>query len=103
MTCSLDRHPVGPDWPIIWTRPLDSLELSWLHGGRQMQSWRLCGLRLHEFGTWCWAAPMGCLLWQHLCPWQRGCSKAGLMLQLLTGSVGGPILRLLPPCRISQS
>jgi hypothetical protein len=23
-----------------------------------MQSWRLCGLRLHEFETWCWAVPM---------------------------------------------
>jgi hypothetical protein len=64
---------------------------------RQMQSWRLCGLRLREFETWCWAAPMGHLLWQ----WS--CSKARSMLQLLTGSVGGLVLHWLPPCHISWS
>jgi hypothetical protein len=30
-TCSLGHHPVWPDWPIIWTRPPDSLGRSWLH------------------------------------------------------------------------
>jgi hypothetical protein len=42
----------------------------------RMQSWRLYGLQLHEFGTWCWAVPTGYLLWQHLCPRWQSYSKA---------------------------
>jgi hypothetical protein len=34
-TCSLDRHPVRPNWPFIWMRLSDSLGQSRMHGGRQ--------------------------------------------------------------------
>jgi hypothetical protein len=53
-----------------------------------MQRWRLCGFQLREFGAWCLATLMGRLLRQRLCPWQQGCSKVGLMPQLLTGPLG---------------
>jgi hypothetical protein len=62
VTCSLGHHLVRPDWSIISMRSPNSLEWSCLPGGRWMQSWRLCRLRLHEFGTWCLAAQMGHLL-----------------------------------------
>jgi hypothetical protein len=103
MTCSLGHHPIGPDWPIIWTRPSDSLGQSWLHGGRQLLSWRLCGLWLHEFQTWCWTTLMGRPLCQHLSLQWWSCLRAVSMPQLLTDSVGGPVLHWLPPCHISQS
>jgi hypothetical protein len=101
-TYSLGHHPILLDWPMVWMRPSDSLGRSWLHGGRWMLSWRLCGLRLHEFGT-CWTVPMCHLLRQHLCPRRWSCLMAGSMLRPLMRSVGSPVLRWLPLCCISQS
>jgi hypothetical protein len=34
MSCSLGHHLIGPDWPMVWTRPLDILEQRWLYGRR---------------------------------------------------------------------
>jgi hypothetical protein len=44
------------------------VELAARQGRGQIQSWRLCELWLHVFEIWCWAAPMGHLPWQCLCP-----------------------------------
>jgi hypothetical protein len=34
VTCSLGHQPVELNWLIIWMRPSDSLERSWLHDGK---------------------------------------------------------------------
>jgi hypothetical protein len=36
-TCYVGYQQVGPNWPIIWMRPSNSLEWSWLHDRRRMQ------------------------------------------------------------------
>jgi hypothetical protein len=86
--------------PTVWTRSPDNLGQSWLHSGRRTLSRRPYGLRLREFRTWCWTTSTGHLLWQRDCPRWGSFSRAGSMLRLLSGSIGGPGLRWLPSCHI---